>query len=81
MRAPVGAHVVIGRFDLLRSVRLLDLDALSNIYAGGSYFDPKYSEQEGRAEFFRHLVKMDTGTTVTSFCFSQTCTNPEANND
>ena len=28
-----------------------------------------------------HLSKMDTGTTVTSFCFSQTCTNPEANND
>lgn len=56
VRAPVGAHVVVGRFDLLRSVRLLDLDALSNVYAGGSYFDPGYSEQEGRAEFFRHLV-------------------------
>ncbi len=56
VRAPVGAHVVVGRFDLLRSVRLLDLDALSNVYAGGSYFDPDYSEREGRAEFFRHLV-------------------------
>ena len=57
VRAPIGAHVVIGRFDLLRSVRLLDLDALSNVYAGGSYFDPDYSEREGRAEFFRHLVR------------------------
>ena len=57
VRAPVGAHVVVGRFDLLRSVRLLDLDALSNVYAGGSYFDPDYSEREGRAEFFRHLVR------------------------
>lgn len=57
VRAPVGAHVVVGRFDLLRSVRLLDLDALSNVYAGGSYFDPNYSEREGRAEFFRHLVR------------------------
>ena len=56
VRAPVGAHVVVGRFDLLRSVRLLDLDALSSVYANGSYFDPNYSEQEGRAEFFRHLV-------------------------
>ena len=56
VRAPVGAHVVVGRFDLLRSVKLLDLDALSNVYAGGSYFDPDYSEREGRAEFFRHLV-------------------------
>ena len=56
VRAPVGAHVVVGRFDLLRSVRLLDLDVLSNVYARGSYFDPNYSEQEGRAEFFRRLV-------------------------
>ena len=56
VRAPVGAHVVVGRFDLLRSVRLLDLDALSNVYAGGSYFDPDCSEREGRAEYFRHLV-------------------------
>ncbi len=56
VRAPVGAHVVVARFDLLRSVRLLDLDVLSNVYARGSYFDPNYSEQEGRAEFFRHLV-------------------------
>ena len=56
VRAPVGAHVVVGKFDLLRTVRLLDLDALSDVYAGGSYFDPEYSEKEGRAEFFRHLV-------------------------
>ena len=57
VRAPVGARVVVGKFDLLRPVLLLDLDALSNVYARGSYFDPKYSEREGRAEFFRHLVK------------------------
>ncbi len=56
VRAPVGAHVVLGRFDLLRTVRLLDLDALSKVYARGSYFDPGYSEQKGRAEFFRHLA-------------------------
>ena len=56
VRAPVGAHVVVGKFDLLRSVRLLDLDVLSTVYAKGSHFDPNYSEQEGRAEFLRHLV-------------------------
>ena len=56
VRAPVGAHVVLGRFDLLRPVKLLDLDALSNVYARGSHFDPDYSERVGRAEFFRHLV-------------------------
>ena len=57
VRAPVGAHVVVGRFNLLRPVRLLDLDALSNVYARGSCFDPDYSEQEGRAAFLRQLVR------------------------
>ena len=56
VRPPVGAHVVVGKFDLLRPVRLLDLDALSNVYAEGSYFDPGHPEREGRAQFFRHLA-------------------------
>lgn len=57
VRAPVGAYLVVGRFDMLRQVRLLDLDALSNVYARDSFFDPSYSEREGRAEFFRHMVR------------------------
>ena len=55
-RAPVGSHIVVGRFELLRSVRLLDLDALAEVYVEGSYFDPGYSVSEGRAAFLRQLV-------------------------
>ena len=56
VRPPVGSRVVVGRFGLLQAIRLLDLDMLATVHARGSLFDPNYSEQEGRAEFFRHLV-------------------------
>ena len=57
IRAPVGSHVVVGEFELLRPVRLLDLDALANVHVKGSYFDPDYSTQINRAEFLRRLVE------------------------
>ena len=41
VRAPVGSHVVVARFELLRPVRLLDFDALSEVYVPGSHFDPE----------------------------------------
>ena len=56
VRAAVGGQVVLGRFELLRPISLLDLDALASVYAQGSCFDPDYAEQEARAEFFRQLV-------------------------
>ena len=56
VRAPVGSSVVVGKFELLTTIRLLDLDALAGVYAGGSIFDPDYIERKGRAAFFRHLV-------------------------
>ena len=56
VRPPVGSYVVVGKFKLLRPVRLLDLDVLANIEVQGSYFDPSYSEQKGRAAFFQRLV-------------------------
>ena len=34
--APVGGHVVLARFELLRPVQLLDLDALAEVYVGSS---------------------------------------------
>ena len=57
IRAPVGSHVVVGEFELLRPVRLLDLDALANVHVKGSYFDPDYSTQINRAAFLRRLVE------------------------
>ena len=57
LRPLVGSRVVIGKFELLRTVRLLDLGALAEVYVGTSYFAPDYSVQKGRAAFLRHLVR------------------------
>ena len=57
VRAPVGSNVVVARFELLRPVQLLDLDALSKVYVGGSYFNPDYAVRKGRMSFLRRLVR------------------------
>lgn len=58
VRAPVGGYVVAARFELLRDVRLLDLDVLESVYATGSYFDPDLGERAGRAVFLRRLANL-----------------------
>ena len=55
-RAPVGSYVVVAKFELLHSVRLLDLDALGTVYAGDSHFDPDYAVRKGHAAFLGRLV-------------------------
>jgi hypothetical protein len=55
VRPPVGSRVFLGRFALLRSVRLLDLQALENIYEQGSIFDPGFIRRLQRAKFLRHV--------------------------
>lgn len=57
VRPRVGCHVVSGKFDLIKPVRLLDLGALSEVYGNGSYFDPNYDSIKGRAAFLRNLVE------------------------
>ena len=56
VRPPVGSQVVIGKFNILRPIRLLDLGALSNYYVDPSHFDPDYGVLHGRASFIRSLV-------------------------
>ena len=56
VRALVGGRVVVAKFELLRTIRLLDFDALSEVDDGGSYLDPGYAERRGRAAFFKWLV-------------------------
>jgi hypothetical protein len=58
IRAPVGAAVVAGRFEFIRPVRLLDIDALAQVYVKGSHFDPGFSTQRARAAFLGHLAQM-----------------------
>ena len=52
LRPPVGSSVTIGKFELLRSVNLLDLGALAEAYVDTSYFDPDYALHKGGAPFF-----------------------------
>ena len=56
VRAPVGSFVILGKFDLLQPVRILDLLALSNAYSDVSQFDPDYIEQRSREAFLAELV-------------------------
>jgi hypothetical protein len=55
-RAPVGSYVVFGRFELIKPVRILDLDVLTKVVTGGSWFDPEFTTRSNRAAFLRHLV-------------------------
>ena len=57
VRPPVGSHVVVAQFELLRPVRLLDFDALAEVYVPGSHFDPEHRERQGRGAFLEHLVR------------------------
>ena len=56
-RAPVGSKVIVAKFEFVRSVRLLDFDALTEIFVEGSHFDPDYDERAARAKFLRRLVR------------------------
>ena len=57
VRPPVGSRVVYGKFNLIRTARLLDLAALAKVYGKASYFDPDYATIKGRAAFIRHLAE------------------------
>jgi len=57
LRAPVGSAVVIGRFDIVRPLRLLDLEALRHLYVDQpSYFDPGFRGLRDKAHFLKRLV-------------------------
>ena len=55
VRPPVGSKVVVGRFELMRPVRLLDIEALRSVYVEGSIFDRDYIRRLERAKFLRWL--------------------------
>lgn len=57
VRAPVGSHVIVGRFEFIRPVRLLDFDVLTRVVVEGSVFDPAYGRRLSRATFLRRLVR------------------------
>ena len=67
IRPPVGSRVLIGRFALLRSIRLLDVGALDSIYHRGSDFDPETIERQKKAKFLRTLNERLTRAVLPAF--------------
>lgn len=55
VRPPVGSRVLVGRFELLRPVRLLDVRTLKDVVVEGSIFDPSYLRRLERAKFLERL--------------------------
>lgn len=55
VRPPVGSQVVVARFAICRTLRLLDLMALEAVQDGGSIFDPTLKRRLERAAFLRTL--------------------------
>jgi hypothetical protein len=55
VRPPVGSRVAVGRFELLRPVRLLNVTALRSVYVKGSIFDARYIARLERAKFLERL--------------------------
>jgi hypothetical protein len=56
VQPPVGSKVLIAQFELLRPLRLLDLEALEQLAADkGSIFDPDYVNRLERTAFLRGL--------------------------
>jgi len=59
-RPPVGSHVLHGRFEIIRPLRLLDVEALRAIFVKGSIFDPEHLERLKKASFLAHVSKQIT---------------------
>ncbi|HTA98916.1 MAG TPA: RES domain-containing protein [Bradyrhizobium sp.] len=56
-RAPVGSYVVVGRFEVVKPVRILDLDLLTKVAANLSWFHPQFTTRSNHAAFLRKLVE------------------------
>jgi hypothetical protein len=60
VRPPVGSRVLVGRFDLIRPLRLLDVEVLRSVYVKGSLFDPTFGHNAERAKFLGGLSRRIT---------------------
>lgn len=60
LRQPVGREVVTARFDIIRPLRLLDVDALALIRTTKEWLDPSHLEECQRVEFFKSLSRRIT---------------------
>lgn len=52
-RPPVGSKVAVARFEIVRQLRLLDIEVLRSVYVDGSIFDGDYTRRLEKAKFLR----------------------------
>lgn len=57
VRPPVGARVVVARFEIIRPITLLDLTAFDGVIREGSVFDPHYADALERLAFLRSITR------------------------
>jgi hypothetical protein len=55
VRPPVGSRVVIGLFEIIRPIRLLDVEKLRSIYVKGSIFDTSFIRRLEKSKFLETL--------------------------
>ena len=55
VRPPVGSRVLLGEFNIVRPLRVLNLKTLQMVYKRGSYFDPNYVHDLARTKFLKHV--------------------------
>jgi hypothetical protein len=55
VRPPVGSDVLVGRFEIIRPIQLLDLEAMQKAYKRGTCFNPTDVHAFKRAKFLRAL--------------------------
>jgi hypothetical protein len=58
IRPPVGSDALVARFDVLRLLKLLDIEALRSVYAHGSKLDPAYLELAKSASFLAYISRL-----------------------
>ena len=60
VRPPVGSKLIVGRFELVRALRLLDVESLRSVNVEGSVFDRDYIHRLERAKFLKWLSRRIT---------------------
>ena len=55
VRPPVGSRVAVAEFEIIRSIKLLDVRVLQEIFIMGSIFDSAYLPKLERAAFLKRL--------------------------
>jgi len=60
VRPPVGSKAVVAQFDIIRPLRLLDVEALRSLSVCGSLFDPQFVARKQEASFLRDLSEQIT---------------------